>query len=121
MHRMLSDLILPGTFSRAPQKDGEWHVFAQPYAGTFDQPGRSGMGGYDATNVGLIGGAERSTPGGLTVGGHVVFNHQSMTGDANGKLRGEGLYLGAQACTPRRAGMVGTSSASDVWAWRTGA
>ncbi|WP_279061611.1 hypothetical protein [Bilophila wadsworthia] len=64
MHRMLSDLILPGTFSRAPQKDGEWHVFAQPYAGTFDQPGRSGMGGYDATNVGLIGGAERSTPGG---------------------------------------------------------
>ena len=96
MHRMLSDLILPGTFSRAPQKDGEWHVFAQPYAGTFDQPGRSGMGGYDATNVGLIGGAERSTPGGLTVGGHVVFNHQSMTGDANGKLRGEGLYLGAQ-------------------------
>ncbi|MFR5648074.1 MAG: hypothetical protein ACLUDQ_17235 [Bilophila wadsworthia] len=45
MHRMLSDLILPGTFSRAPQKDGEWHVFAQPYAGTFDQPGRSGMGG----------------------------------------------------------------------------
>ena len=96
MHRMLSDLILPGTFSRAPQKDGEWHVSAQPYAGTFDQPGRSGMGGYDAANVGLIGSAERSTPGGLTVGGHVVFNHQSMTGDTNGKLRGEGLYLGAQ-------------------------
>ena len=96
MHRMLSDLILPGTFSRAPQKDGEWHGSVQPYAGTFDQPGRSGMGGYDATNVGLIGSAERSTPGGLTVGGHVVFNHQSMTGDTNGKLRGEGLYLGAQ-------------------------
>ncbi|WP_308775639.1 S8 family serine peptidase, partial [uncultured Bilophila sp.] len=96
MHRMLSDLILPGTLSRTPQKDGEWHAFVQPYAGTFDQPGRSGMGGYDATNVGLIGGAERSTPGGLTVGGHVVFNHQSMTGNTNGKLHGEGLYLGAQ-------------------------
>ena len=25
-----------------------------------------------------------------------MFNHQSMTGDTNGKLRGEGLYLGAQ-------------------------
>lgn len=96
MHRMLSDLILPGTLSRTSQNDGEWHVFVQPYAGTSDQPGRNGMGGYDATNVGLIGGAERSTLGGLTVGGHVVFNHQSMTGDTNGKLHGEGLYLGAQ-------------------------
>ena len=96
MHRMLSDQILPGTLSRAPQKDGEWHAFVQPYAGTFDQPGRSGMGGYDATNVGLISGTERSTPGGLTVGWHVVFNHQSMNGDTNGKLHGEGLYLGAQ-------------------------
>lgn len=96
MQRMLSDLILPGTFSRAPHRDGEWHAFVQPYAGTFDQPGRGGRSGYEATNAGLIGGAERSTPGGLTVGGHVVFNHQSMNGDANGKLHGEGLYLGAQ-------------------------
>lgn len=96
MHRMLSDLLLPGTLSRAPEKDGEWRVFVQPYAGTFDQTGRSGMGGYEATNAGLIGGAERSTLGGLTVGGHVVFNHQSMAGDTNGKLHGEGLYLGAQ-------------------------
>lgn len=95
MHRMLSDLILPGTFSRAPHKDGEWHVFVQPYAGTSDQP-RGSVGGYDATNVGLISGAERSTLAGLTLGGHVVFNHQSMSGDTNGKLHGEGLYLGAQ-------------------------
>lgn len=96
MHRMLSDLLLPGTFSRAPQKDGEWHVFVEPYAGTFDRPGRSGMGAYDAANVGLIGGAERTTLNGLSIGGHVVFNHQSLRGDTNGKPHGEGLYFGGQ-------------------------
>lgn len=44
-----------------------------------------------------------------------------MTGDANGKLRGEGLYLGAQGLYAPADWMVGTSSASDVWAvenWR---
>lgn len=97
MQRMLSDLILTRMFSRFSQKDGEWHAFVQPYTGAFNQPGRNGMGGYDATNVGLISGAERSTPGGLTVGGHVVFNHQSMTGDTSGKLYGEGLYFGVQS------------------------
>ncbi|MEG2140449.1 MAG: autotransporter domain-containing protein [Bilophila sp.] len=99
-HRMLSDLILPGTLSRSRSNtaaDSAWRVSVQPYAGNVAQSNGNAMSGYEATNVGLITVAERSTQDGLTIGGHVVFNHQSMNGDTNGKLHGEGLYLGAQS------------------------
>ncbi|MFQ8737209.1 MAG: autotransporter outer membrane beta-barrel domain-containing protein [Bilophila wadsworthia] len=69
-------------------------MFSLALRRTFDQPGRSGMGGYDATNVGLIRcGTEHARADCRRA---CRVNHQSMTGDANGKLRGEGLYLGAQ-------------------------
>lgn len=44
------------------------------------------MGGYGATNIGLISSAEWSTLGGLTVGGHVVFNHQSLTVNSKDRI-----------------------------------
>lgn len=97
MHRMLSDLLMPGLLLRSPAPaDGGWHVFVQPYGGYVDQP-RSGGRGYSASNAGLLSAAERATSSALTIGAHMAFNYQNMTGDENGKLRGEGLYLGAQA------------------------
>ncbi|HFW3777781.1 TPA: S8 family serine peptidase [Salmonella enterica subsp. enterica serovar Thompson] len=96
MQRMLSDTLLSGLFARSEQKDSEWHVFVQPYAVTSDMNMPGGTRGYHATNAGLIVGAEQSRSDGLTFGGHMVMNHQSVNGDENGALRNNGFYLGVQ-------------------------
>lgn len=101
MHRMLSDLLLAdmglrGMHPEASRPDGEWRTFMLPFAGNASRSAHDGLGGFDVSHAGLIGGAERITADGLTLGGHVAFNHQNMDNDRSGRLRGEGLYLGVQ-------------------------
>ena len=85
--RLYSDLILNTT---APEGDGLWHVFVQPFGGYSDQSGESG---WEAGRGGVIAGLER-TESGSSVGAHIVFDHVSQNGDVIGHLRGEGLFLG---------------------------
>ena len=85
--RLYSDLILN---TSAPEGDGLWHTFVQPFGGYTDQPGESG---WEAGRGGVIAGLER-TEAGASVGAHIVFDHVSQNGDVNGHLHGEGLFLG---------------------------
>jgi outer membrane autotransporter protein len=85
--RLYSDLILN---TAAPEGDGLWHAFVQPFGGYTDQPGENG---WEAGRGGIIAGLERAESG-ASVGAHVVFDHVSQNGDVNGHLHGEGLFLG---------------------------
>ena len=85
--RLYSDLILN---TAAPEGDGLWHALVQPFGGYTDQPGESG---WEAGRGGVIAGLERAEAG-SSVGAHIVFDHVSQNGDVNGRLRGEGLFLG---------------------------
>ena len=96
LHRMLTGQFESGMFAQTANRGGEWRVVVEPYAGHADQSAGS-MSGYRATNSGLASRVERYAADGLGIGGHVIFNYQSMTGKTNGKSHGEGLYLGGHA------------------------
>ncbi|MGM9582271.1 MAG: autotransporter outer membrane beta-barrel domain-containing protein, partial [Phascolarctobacterium sp.] len=71
-----------------------WRNVVVPFSAYTDQ--HSGARGYTNHNSGVIGAMERTLDNGLTHGYHAALNHQS-TSEAGSSVKGEGLYLGAQA------------------------
>ena len=71
-----------------------WRNIVIPFSAYTDQ--HSGARGYTNHNSGVIGSMERTLDNGLTHGYHAALNHQS-TSEAGSRIKGEGLYLGAQA------------------------
>lgn len=94
LHRMLSDFAIGGSFAPATntKEKGKWHNILIPYASETDHS--KNRSGYKNNHAGIIGAMER-TLGDVNIGWHAALNHQSTTG--TGHLKGEGLYLGAQA------------------------
>ena len=76
-----------------PQRNA-WRNIVMPFSAYTDQ--HSGSRGYTNHNSGVIGATERTLDNGLTHGYHAALNHQS-TSEAGSRIKGEGLYLGAQA------------------------
>lgn len=71
-----------------------WRNIIMPFSAYTDQ--HSGDRGYTNHNSGIIGAMERTLDNGLTHGYHAALNHQS-TSEGSSTIKGEGLYLGAQA------------------------
>ncbi len=95
LHRMLSDFAVGGSLAPTTnaKEKGKWHNIVIPYASETDHI-KNGSG-YKNNHTGMIGAMER-TLGDVTVGWHAALNHQSTTGAEAGRLKGEGIYLGAQ-------------------------
>lgn len=102
MQRTLSDLVLAGGRPFLETARGRV-LFAQPYTSANNQPESLG---YKSYNMGFLGGVRQSGPGGLTYGGHAVFNYLSMNGDMDGKMRGNSFMLGGElGYAPQPEGM----------------
>ncbi|MBR6637074.1 MAG: autotransporter domain-containing protein, partial [Phascolarctobacterium sp.] len=95
LHRMLSDFAVGGSLAHATnvKEKGKWHNIVIPYASETDHI-KNGSG-YKNNHTGMIGAMERTLDD-VTVGWHAALNHQSTTGAESGRLKGEGIYLGAQ-------------------------
>ena len=95
LHRMLSDFAVGGSIAPAHnvKEKGKWHNIVIPYASETDHI-KNGTG-YKNNHSGMIGAMERTLDD-VTVGWHAALNHQSTTGAEIGRLKGDGLYLGAQ-------------------------
>lgn len=83
-----------GPAADAAPKYNSWRNIVMPFSAYTDQ--HSGNNGYTNHNSGVIGAMERTLENGLTHGYHAALNHQS-TSDSGSQIKGEGLYLGAQA------------------------
>lgn len=83
-----------GPAARPTPKYNSWRNIVMPFSGYTDQ--HNGSNGYTNHNSGVIGAIERTFANGLTHGYHAALNHQS-TSDSGSTVKGEGLYLGAQA------------------------
>lgn len=75
-------------------KYNSWRNIVMPFSAYTDQ--HHGMRGYTNHNSGVIGALERTLENGLTHGYHAAVNHQS-TSEAGSRIKGEGIYFGAQA------------------------
>lgn len=75
-------------------KYNSWRNIVMPFSAYTDQ--HNGMRGYTNHNSGVIGAMERTLENGLTHGYHAAVNHQS-TSEAGSRIKGEGIYFGAQA------------------------
>ena len=95
LHRMLSDFAVGGSIAPAHnvKEKGKWHNIVIPYASETDHI-KNGTG-YKNNHSGMVGAMERTLDD-VTIGWHAALNHQSTTGAENGRLKGDGLYLGAQ-------------------------
>ena len=95
LHRMLSDLAVGGSLAPATnvKAKGQWHNIVIPYASETDHI-KNGSG-YKNNHAGMVGAMERTLDD-ITLGWHAALNHQSTTGANAGRLKGNGLYLGAQ-------------------------
>ena len=95
LHRMLSDFAVGGSLAPAHnvKEKGKWHNIAISYDSETDHI-KNGTG-YKNNHSGMIGAMERTLDD-VTVGWHAALNHQSTTGAEIGRLKGDGLYLGAQ-------------------------
>ena len=95
LHRMLSDFAVGGSLAPAHnvKEKGKWHNIVIPYASETDHI-KNGTG-YKNNHSGMVGAMERTLDD-VTVGWHAALNHQSTTGAEIGRLKGDGLYLGAQ-------------------------
>ena len=95
LHRMLSDFAVGGSLAPATnvKEKGKWHNIVIPYASETDHI-KNGSG-YKNNHTGMIGAMERTLDD-VTVGWHAALNHQSTTGAELGRLKGDGIYLGAQ-------------------------
>lgn len=109
-HNLLNTMNMLGGFSnnvpaartgggRGPAVDAapkynSWRNIVMPFSAYTDQ--HNGNNGYTNHNSGVIGAMERTLENGLTHGYHAALNHQS-TSDSGSTIKGEGLYLGAQA------------------------
>ncbi|MGM9570253.1 MAG: autotransporter domain-containing protein, partial [Phascolarctobacterium sp.] len=83
-----------GPAAQPTPKYNSWRNIVMPFSGYTDQ--HNGSQGYTNHNSGVIGAIERTFANGLTHGYHAALNHQS-TSDSGSTVKGEGLYLGAQA------------------------
>ncbi len=83
-----------GPAADAAPKYNSWRNIVMPFSAYTDQ--HNGNNGYTNHNSGVIGAMERTLENGLTHGYHAALNHQS-TSDSGSTIKGEGLYLGAQA------------------------
>lgn len=83
-----------GPATDAAPKYNSWRNIVMPFSAYTDQ--HNGNNGYTNHNSGVIGAMERTLENGLTHGYHAALNHQS-TSDSGSTIKGEGLYLGAQA------------------------
>ncbi|MDO4178519.1 MAG: autotransporter domain-containing protein [Phascolarctobacterium sp.] len=54
------------------------------------------MQSYSGHITGLLGVAEKIGPDGLTIGYHAAYARETASGKTNGKLKSNGIYLGAQ-------------------------
>ena len=72
---------------------GKWHNIAISYDSETDHI-KNGTG-YKNNHSGMVGAMERTLDD-VTVGWHAALNHQSTNGAEIGRLKGDGLYLGAQ-------------------------
>ena len=95
LHRMLSDFAVGGSIAPAHnvKEKGKWHNIVIPYASETDHI-KNGTG-YKNNHSGMVGAMERTLDD-VTVGWHAALNHQSTNGAEIGRLKGDGLYLGAQ-------------------------
>ncbi len=95
LHRMLSDFAVVGSLAPATnvREKGKWHNIVIPYASETDHI-KNGTG-YKNNHSGMVGAMERTLDD-VTIGWHAALNHQSTTGAEIGRLKGDGLYLGAQ-------------------------
>ena len=95
LHRMLSDFAVGGSLAPATnvKEKGKWHNIVIPYASETDHI-KNGTG-YKNNHSGMVGAMERTLDD-VTIGWHAALNHQSTTGAEIGRLKGDGLYLGAQ-------------------------
>lgn len=109
-HSMLNTMNMLGSFSNnipaartggglgpaanTTPKYNTWRNIVMPFSAYTDQ--HSGSRGYTNHNGGVIGATERTLDNGLTHGYHAAVNHQSIS-EAGSRIKGEGLYLGAQA------------------------
>lgn len=117
-HAMLNNLNTLGSFSAHEKPEAlragggrgpaamsiarnSWRNVVMPFSSYTDQ--HDGSSAYTNHNSGVLGAMERTLDNGLTLGYHAAMNHQS-TSAAGGSVKGEGLYLGAQA-----------SYAPDAW------
>lgn len=75
-------------------KYNSWRNIVMPFSAYTDQ--HNGSNGYTNHNSGVIGAMERTFTNGLTHGYHAAINHQS-TEDSDGRIKGEGIYLGTHA------------------------
>ena len=51
---------------------------------------------FTAHNTGVYGFADKMGKDGLMIGYHAAVNHSSLSGKANGSIKGDGVYLGTQ-------------------------
>ncbi|MBR5589098.1 MAG: autotransporter outer membrane beta-barrel domain-containing protein, partial [Phascolarctobacterium sp.] len=95
LHRMLSDFAVGGSLAPAHnvKEKGKWHNIAISYDSETDHI-KNGTG-YKNNHSGMVGAMERTLDD-VTVGWHAALNHQSTNGAEIGRLKGDGLYLGAQ-------------------------
>ena len=95
LHRMLSDFAVGGSLAPATnvKEKGKWHNIVIPYSSETDHI-KNGTG-YKNDHSGMVGAMERTLDD-VTMGWHAALNHQSTTGAEIGRLKGDGLYLGAQ-------------------------
>ena len=75
-------------------KHNQWRNIVIPFSSYTDQ--HNGANAYTNHNSGMLGAMERTLDNGLTMGYHAALNHQSTSGNG-ATIKGEGLYLGAQA------------------------
>ena len=96
-HNLLSGFAANGRYSsRSTAQDAEgWRNVAIPYGSYLDQ--HNSKGSYTNHHSGVLLAMERTLDNGLTMGYHGAINHQSTSDDKGSRMRGEGLYVGAQA------------------------
>ena len=94
LHRMLSDFAVGGSIAPAHnvKEKGKWHNIVISYDSETDHI-KNGTG-YKNNHSGMVGAMERTLDD-VTVGWHAALNHQSTNGAEIGRLKGDGLYLGA--------------------------
>ena len=75
-------------------KHNQWRNIVIPFSSYTDQ--YNGSAAFTTHNSGVLGAMECTLDNGLTMGYHAALNHQS-TSSNGASVKGEGLYLGAQA------------------------
>lgn len=105
IHHLLNNLVvndgiksqvpdLGESAAKEPVAYGSWRNSIMPFYSYTDQ--HNDAHGYASHDSGVVGAMERTLDNGLTHGYHAAINHQNVSEGGN-RVKGEGLYLGAQA------------------------